>query len=156
MTNAHPFQVHIGDEWGRKTGIRVGGFIVTQGDEAQFPWRHKPIYKRNTAPPPDDVMFPEACRVPKAIRNRNAPLIKFKTVCRIKSVTYRNADMYTNTVKKLVIPRDVDIEVQIFVRPSDIGYMQIDPYEVVETDQGYELLLIILFRTPNEHIWFSL
>lgn len=131
---AHTFQIHI-SEWGHKNKIMVGGFLVTKEDQAVFPWRHRHNGKPVASPQPDDTMFPEAYRMPKTM-NRNAPNVVYKTVCRVTAVSYRHEDLFQNAFSKLVDPRDVVIEVKIFVRPSDIGLMPIDPYEIVETDQG--------------------
>lgn len=118
------------------TEIKVDGFLITNGDLVEFPWRHWPTSEEIASPPPDSVIYPERWRVPKAKRNRNGPEMKFKTVCRVKAVTYIHAAAFNNAQKKPVNPGDIDIEVQIFVRPSDIGNMPIDPYEIVETDQS--------------------
>lgn len=118
------------------TEIKVDGFLVTHGDLVEFPWRCRPTSEVIVKPPHDDVVFPELWRVPKPKKTRNEPEMKFKTVCRVKSVSYIHAANFNNATKKPVNPRDIDIEVQIYVRPSDIGNTQIDPYEVVETDQG--------------------
>lgn len=134
ITFERTFQVHI-SEWGLANKIQVGGFLVTKEDVAVYPWRHRHSSKVVARPKPDDKMYPEAFRVPKS-RYGNAPKVVYKTVCRVTAVSYSRSAEIQNTFKQVVDPRDVLIDVKIFVRPSDIGLMQIDPYEIVETDQG--------------------
>lgn len=134
MTPEPTLQVHICD-MGIEHPIKAGVCLVTKEDQAIFPWRPRQNGQLDANPEHDDVMFPEKWRIPRA-RNGDAPNIAFKTVCKVTSVSYSHAAQVTNAFRKVVDPRDVLIDVQIFVRPSDIGLMPLDPYELIKTDQG--------------------
>lgn len=54
-------------------------------------------------------------------------------------------------MKKPVNPLEIEIQVQIFVRPSDIGNMPMDPYEIVETDKGDFNYFTFIF--PRDSQW---
>jgi len=126
--------------------LDVGSYIITSNDVANFPWR-----RRNTcdvAPDDpektDDVKYPEAWRRVPAAASAKVPHLNFKTVCRITSLEITNSPK-GHLFEHPVPPGDVQLTVELLVRPSDVGERHTCPYEVITTNQS-----------EWRNFWFSL
>lgn len=121
-----------------KDVLEVGTYIVTSNDIAKFPWRRQ---RRTSAVAPDnpeirdDEKYPEAWRRVPAAASAKPPFLKFKTICRIKSMEITNSPK-GHLFEHPVPPGDVLLTVELLVRPADIGEPHACPYEVITTNQG--------------------
>jgi hypothetical protein len=130
-----------------KDVLEVGSYIVLSNDDvAKFPW----MRRRNTcevAPDDpektDDVKYPEAWRRVPAAASVKVPHLHFKTVCRITSLEITNSPK-GHLFEHPVPPGDVQLTVELLIRPADVGEPHACPYEVITTNQG-----------DRRNIWFS-
>lgn len=130
------FQFYIGDTKEDVEKFGVGSFLIAKEDVAKYRWR-KDLKVDDVQPPPtDDEIWPEAWRIAKKNNSKAKPQ-RFKTVCRVIDIAHVvPVDLKKRVVMQPVLPGDLEITVQIFVRPNDIGRRHNCPYELYETDQG--------------------
>jgi hypothetical protein len=120
-----------------KDVLEVGTYIVTSNDIAKFPWRRQ----ITSAVAPDDpkmtdeVKYPEAWRRVPAAASAKAPILKFKTICRITALEITNSSK-GHLFEHPVPPADVLLTVELLIRPADVGEPHACPYEVITTNQG--------------------
>lgn len=57
-------------------------------------------------------------------------------MCKVTHIELEGIENQKQGKKQRVRPRDLHIQVMIYVRASDIGEMYNCPYELIETDQG--------------------